>query len=184
MAIPILVILAVLWAAVLLPPLFRSRSERRRGNSIRLFSSQLSTIGRTGGFRGRSSRSAQAVAVIHPPVGAPHRLGVTSSGSSATGPSGSAPRPATRRRRRDVISVLAISTLGSLLLAAVAGIPALWMLPALGAALLGAYLVLLGRVTAAAGERQAKVRYLEPRATARLGRLPAGGYALRETASS
>jgi len=182
LAIPILVILAVLWAAVLLPPLFRSRSERRRGNSIRLFSSQLSTISRTGGFPGRSSHS---VTVLHPPAGARHPVaGAPSPGSPGPAPRVSSPGPAARRRRRDVISVLAISTLGSVLLAAVAGIPSLWALPALGVLLLGAYLVLLGRITAAAGERRAKVHYLEPRTRARLGRLPASGYALRETASS
>lgn len=162
-------ILAVLWAAVLLPPLFRSRSERRRGNSIGVFSSQLSTISRTGGFRASSPRSLQPLGVIHPPAGARR-------------PSG--PGPVTRRRRRDVLTVLAIGTLGSVLLAVVAGVPALWALPALSAALLGTYAVLLARATAAAGERRDKVRYLEPRSAARLRPLPGSGLALRKTVSS
>ncbi len=179
-------ILAVLWAAVLLPPLFRSRSERRRGNSISVFSSQLSTIGRTGGFRHRSSRPALPAAplsVLHPPAAAAHRA---RPGSGRLPAPTQVPRtsPAVQRRRRDVIAVLAISTLGSVLLAAVGGITALWALPALGAFLLGAYLVLLGRVSASSAERREKVRFLEPRTTPRLSRLPAGGYALRETASS
>ncbi len=45
----VLVILAALWAVVLLPPLLRSRSERRTGDSIGDFNYRLDALGRTNG---------------------------------------------------------------------------------------------------------------------------------------
>jgi hypothetical protein len=164
LAIPVLLILAVLWAAVLIPPLFKHRSERRRGDSIGDFSYKLGVIGRTGGHT--PSRPA-------PP--APMSIAGT---TSAPRPRAGAVRggmTTAQRRRRDVLVGL-LAAVGVTLLAAVfTGSTTVWVLQLAVDALLVTYLVLLVRMRSLAMEQRVKVRYL-PQQTPQL--------ALRRTASS
>ena len=51
----VLVILAVMWVLVLVPPLLRSRTDGRPSNSISSFQRQLRTLQRTGGYPSRGS---------------------------------------------------------------------------------------------------------------------------------
>ena len=51
----VLVILAVMWVLVLVPPLLRSRTDGRPNHSISSFQRQLRTLQRTGGYPGRGS---------------------------------------------------------------------------------------------------------------------------------
>jgi len=51
----VLVILAVMWVLVLVPPLLRSRTDGRPSNSISSFQRQLRTLQRTGGYPTRGS---------------------------------------------------------------------------------------------------------------------------------
>jgi hypothetical protein len=53
----VLVILAVMWVLVLVPPLLRSRSDGRPNHSISSFQRQLRTLQRTGGVPARGSVS-------------------------------------------------------------------------------------------------------------------------------
>ena len=53
----VLVLVAATWAAVLLPPLLRGRSDARPGSSVVDFRRQLSTLQRTTPMRGASMRS-------------------------------------------------------------------------------------------------------------------------------
>lgn len=164
MAIPVLLILAVLWAAVLIPPLFKARTERRRGDSIGDFSYRLGVIGRTGGFT--PSRPA-------PP--APMSLAGT---MGAPGPRpGAAPRGMTvaQRRRRDVLVGLFAAVSVTFVAALLTGSTMVWGLQLLVDALLVTYVVLLVRMRTLAAEQRAKVRYLPQ---------PAPQLALRRTASS
>jgi hypothetical protein len=117
LAIPVLLILAVLWAAVLVPPVLRSRSESRRRDSIGEFTSQLDALS---GRRARSRGSLHAV-----PPGAPMS-------------------PA-QRRRRDVLIILAGAAIASLLLVVVLRNPLLWLLQLPADVLLVAYVLLLVR---------------------------------------
>lgn len=59
----VLVILAVMWVLVLVPPLLRSRTDGRPNTSISSFQRQLRTLQRTGGYPSRGTvtylRSAQ-----------------------------------------------------------------------------------------------------------------------------
>jgi hypothetical protein len=51
----VLIILAVMWVLVLVPPLLRSRTDGRPSNSISSFQRQLRTLQRTGGAPSRGS---------------------------------------------------------------------------------------------------------------------------------
>lgn len=164
MAIPVLLILAVLWAAVLIPPLFKARTERRRGDSIGDFTYKLGVIGRTGGFT--ASRPA-------PP--APMSLAGT---MGAPGPRpGAAPRGMTdaQRRRRDVLVGLFSAVAVTFVAAFLTRSTMVWGLQLLLDAFFVTYVVLLVRMRTLAAEQRVKVRYLPQ---------PAPQLALRRTASS
>jgi hypothetical protein len=163
LAIPVLVVLAVLWGAFFLWPILSGRSSGRRSDSIGDFSYRLGVIGKTGGHRGRR-RAPQppAIPVAMPPAIPPARpLGAP--GSPAVHGMALA-RPASmsrsQRRRRDILVVLGVGVLSSLLLAVFAGNPLFWAVQLFMDILLVAYLGLLVRMKQTANERQAKVRYL------------------------
>jgi Flp pilus assembly protein TadB len=117
LAIPVLLILAVLWAAVLVPPVLRSRSESRRRDSVGDFTSQLSALS---GQRARRDRSLHA-------VGTP------------------APMSPAQKRRRDILIILAGAAMASLLLVVILRNPLLWSVQVLADVLLVVYLLLLVR---------------------------------------
>lgn len=144
MTITILLILAVLWAAVLVPPALRSRSEGRRGETIGPLNYHLGSggpgTGRTlssmfnrpaagpGGFRPAAFPSRPAGA-------APARAGVP------TRPPGEM-TPA-QKRRRDVLVLLLAAVGLTFVLAVFTGMIALWLFHLLADALLGGYVYLL-----------------------------------------
>ncbi len=181
MAIPVLVVLAVLWGAFFLWPMVQGRSSGRRADSIGDFSYRLGVIGKTGGHsrRRRSAQEQPAIAVAMPPAIPPARpLGAA--GSPTPGVVGMV-RPAamsrSQRRRRDVLLILGVGVLSSLLLAVVAGNPLFWVVQGLTDLLLVGYLVLLVRMKQTASERRAKVHYLPAAA-------PAPSLVLRRSASA
>jgi hypothetical protein len=168
LAIPVLLILAVLWAAVLIPPLFKARTDRRRGDSIGDFSFRLGVIGRTGGF-------APPRAAVPPPrpaavPTAPRRLAAAP--APLAGPPVMSPA---QRRRRDVLLVLGVAVLVTLVAALLTRSTLAWGVQGLADLLFVTYVVLLVRMRTVAAEQRAKVRYL-PQHPPQL--------ALRRTASS
>lgn len=134
MAIPVLLILAVLWAAVLVPPVLRSRSEHRRGG-VGDYTSRLGALmERRSSPRSMSRRSG----------GQPLRA-VPRSPSSSRAISASRSRRAlaqTRRRRRNVLAVLVGFAAVTFLLALLIN-PLLWIAHVLVDVLLAIYLALL-----------------------------------------
>lgn len=105
----ILLVVAAAWFAVLVPPLLRSRIERRPGSSVTDFRRQLSTLQRsTPGQRGvapvglmaRPLVASGTRPVLRAPVRAP--LGRTR------------PMSSVNQRRRQVVAALALSTLVTL----------------------------------------------------------------------
>ncbi len=148
MAIPVLLILAVLWAAVLVPPVLRSRSESRRRGSVGDFTSQLNALS---GKRGRPGRSLDAVPMprfgsIRPPGPAGHPSRGPRSNRAANRPIASgaaAPMTPAQKRRRDVLIILAGGAIASLLLALVLGSPILLIVQVLTDVLLAVYVVML-----------------------------------------
>lgn len=169
MAIPVLLILAALWAAVLLPPFLRARAERGGGR----FADRL------GAFGTHRTRSPIARPLGGPlrPVGAAHPYAVGLARGGAMSP--------LQRRRRDVLVVLGGVALAALVLAVIAqSVPViLFALVALGA--LVAYCAALVQLKRRRQQRvnrleqAVKVRYLAPNPTA-----SATAPVLRRTASS
>ena len=150
----VLLILALLWAVVLLPPLLRARTERA-GDSIGDFNYRLGVLGRTNGTLQATSSLSQG------PVVNPY-----------------APRPrvSAAKRRRDVLSGLVLTSALTFLAAYVTGAPALWAVHVLADVLLVAFLALWAWVRSLQQEQAHKVRYLHPSRGPEL--------ALRRTAST
>ncbi len=157
----VLVILAVVWAAVLVPPFVRNRRDARPDNSVVSFRAQLSTLERA--TPGTSLRSI-------------------SSGSSSSIGAPMLPVHMTRRdvkrRRRDVlVGLLGASVFTFALLVTLGG--ALVTLAFLASASgLGAYVYALRQLQLRSMERVAKVRPLVPRS------MPAPVLAMRRTVSN
>lgn len=140
----VLFILAVIWAAVLLPPYLQNRSESRPADSISSFQHQLSVLER------RST-----------PLGA--RSGLSPRPRYASSPyalsAARLSRDEARKRRRDVLFTLAGAAGVTLLLAFVMG-GRVWGLHLLCDALLGGYVFLLAQANQRQIERNIKVRSL------------------------
>ena len=151
----VLLILALIWAAVLLPPVLRRRREGRPGDSVLSFRRQLSTLERAtpGGGYGTVPRP------------------ITRSGGPMS-------RSEARKRRRDVFYALLAATGVSLLLAvAMKGPMIVLFVLCLGA--LGGYTALLVQIQRRAAERVQKVRPLRPQTVT-----PDPSYLLRRSVSS
>jgi hypothetical protein len=139
----VLLILAVVWAVVLVPPWLRSRSEHRPSDSISSFREQLSVLQRSGSTSGsvapRPSRAYGAAPVSYAPL-----------------------RPSAaelRRRRRDVLFTLIAAAGLTFGLAVFIRGPVL-LLHVVIDVLLVTYVALLARAERTAAERRTKVRYL------------------------
>jgi hypothetical protein len=159
----VLVILALIWAAVLLPPYLQNRRETRPGDSIATFRSQLSVLERTTPGA-RSSLARLDVGRYEPPRYVP---------PAARGPRAVAPthaalrRSEARKRRRDVfltlLGAVGVSFAGAVLLGG-----STWMLFLVVLLTFLAYVGLLVHLQQQTVERDEKVRYLQtaPRRTA------------------
>ena len=148
----VLVILAAIWAAVLVPPYLQNRRETRPGDSIATFRSQLSVLERTtpGGRVGNVTRLDVA------------RRDPQRTAGPRPAPSAAAMRRAeARRRRRDVFLTL-LGAVGVTFVLALALGGSVWMLHLLVDLVFGAYVLLLVSLQQQSVEREEKVRYLEP----------------------
>lgn len=148
---PVLILLAIVWAIVLVPPLVRNRADLRPGSSVSSFRQDLAVIGRTTPTSSFRPSSLPGVGPVLP------------SGPSARGaaplagtPSG---RAAARKRRRDVLFALGGVAGFTFLLALAFGGPLLLVHLVADVALAG-YLYLLVQMRKMAEEQAVKVRYL------------------------
>ena len=144
MTLLVLFILAVIWAAVLLPPYLQNRSESRPADSISSFQHQLSVLER------------RAVMVNPSLQRSPSRS------YAATPRAIRVSRNEAKKRRRDVLFTLMGAAGMSLVLAVFLGGP-VWGLHLACDVLLAAYVVLLAQAQQRAVERDVKVRYLPNR---------------------
>jgi hypothetical protein len=165
----VLLVLAALWAVVLVPPLLRARMRTSRSNdSIGDFNHHLGVLSRTNGRRS-GSRNARA-----------ERLPVLSAGVA---PGRLPPIPAralapqrAAKRRRDITLGLAVAVIVTLAFALIAQRDAMWLLQGLVDVVLVSYLALIAYFRSQQLDRARTVRYLpQPRAPE---------LALRRTASS
>ncbi len=180
----VLLVLAAVWAAVLIPPALRARHEGRPSDSISNFRRQLAVLRRTGPRSNRIGSVdhwARPYAPPPPTLASVSRLHTTHAASGrprpylapvGRGPVGrvpvggrpspsSAARSRTLRRRRDVLTGLAAAVVISLLVAVFTGFSMLFLLLHLLAdGLLVAYVALLIHQRNAAAERDMNVRFL------------------------
>jgi hypothetical protein len=151
----VLILLAAIWAAFLLPPILRARAENRPSGSITDFRRQLRTLARTS----PAGYSAPMRAVGGPlrPVAAPVR---TRSAASPATPGGLARSRRAVKRRRDIFVGLLVAMAGSLVLGFLPQLRALWAVHVALDVVFAAYVGLLVYLRNLAAEREMKVRFL------------------------
>ncbi|MFN2502949.1 MAG: hypothetical protein ABR540_01725 [Acidimicrobiales bacterium] len=173
----VLLVLAGIWAAVLIPPAVRARAEGRPGDSIHNFKRQLSVLRRTGPHRAsvnggrpaggdhwyRSHVSPPTLAPVHGPLRS-SRTPVAATRAPVRGmrpPTAvSAARSRTIRRRRDVLTALLVACLATLALGLLFSMGIMMVAHIVSDVLLVAYVALLVHQRNVAAERDMKVRFL------------------------
>jgi hypothetical protein len=157
----VLFILAVMWAAVLVPPMMRNRQDIGRSrDSVGTFRSQLSTLGRTGPV---VYAPASRLDTGRGPIGSSVEASSPTISTTVAAPGGM-PRSSheAERRRRDIIRVLAAAAVLSLIVALLMPSALAWLLHLSIDVLLGAYVVMVARLRSMTMERDQKVHYLKP----------------------
>ena len=158
----VLGLLAVVWIAVLAPPLFRKGAETRKADSIGDFRRQLVVLQRTGpsviapANTRLDHRRGAAPAYVEPatPIVRARRVG---EGLRSA-----------RRRRRNVLLTLGLTTFVLLAVGVAPGMHVLLVLAAVSIVLLVSYVAVLVRIRNAAAERDMKLSFL-PGAPAYVG---------------
>lgn len=152
----VLLILAAIWASVLIPPILRSRAEARPADSIGDFRRQLHVLQRT------SPTRLAAANTLHDPYSRPLLApAVPGLNRAAVGVfTADARRRRTQKRRRDVFLGLVVAAASSLVLSFIPALATLRVVHIVIDVLLVAYVGLLLSMRNAAAEREAKVRYL------------------------
>jgi hypothetical protein len=146
----VLLILGIVWAVVLGPSLLRRRAERHSADSIGTFHRQLRVLEHAG------------PSLVDPA----NRMVTAQRGPVAAGPHPPDVRhdpffrPDACRRRRDVLMVLAATTVVTGLLGIIPSMQPVLVLTGLGFAALVGYVVLIVRLRSLALEREVKLRYL------------------------
>jgi len=151
----VLLILAALWGAVLIPPALRARAEASPADSIGSFRRQLRILQRT------APGPVASVTAIHPP------WPVSPAGGKGARGTSRAARVRAQKRRRDIFFALLAGMAGSLVLGFVPALRVMWGLHVALDAAFVAYVGLLMRMRNVAAERDMKVRFL-PGSTAEL----------------
>lgn len=151
----VLVVLAGIWAAVLLPPMLRSRSEARPADSIGNFRHQLHVLQRTGPISAvrTSSDSVRTPGVAPMPPMPAARLVRSQSPQAAR-------KARTLKRRRDVLAVLLAGMTGTLVLGLFPSMRVLLGLHLALDLLFVGFVALLVRARNATAEREMKLRFL------------------------
>ncbi|MEX0767222.1 MAG: hypothetical protein WD029_01975 [Microthrixaceae bacterium] len=157
--------LAVVWAIVLLPEVLRKLALSRRTDSISSFNQQLSVLDRSGNRRGADlpgmprplrTNSEKSTASSSSATGLRSNNVIDLRDRKTAGLDGSPPKkvsPAIRRRRQDVLVVLA--SVAMLMLLCTVAFGSVFLVPfVLSASLLVGYLILLNQSTQSAGVAQ------------------------------
>jgi hypothetical protein len=145
----VLIVLAAVWAAFLLPPILRARSDHRPSGSISDFRRQLHVLARTSPSTSLSRPVPPTLRAVRPPLAlatpAPLRLGRSRRSV---------------KRRRDIFFGLLVAMVGSLVLGALPPLRLLWPIHLVLDAAFIAYVAALLYLRNLAAEREMKVRFL------------------------
>ena len=173
----VLLILACVWAAVLIPPAVRARAEGRPGDSISNFRRQLSVLRRTGPSTGRVAggdhwyrpHAVPTLTPVHGPMRSTRTAPRPTANRALVRPirpanAAAAARSRTLRRRRDVLSALVAAVVATLVLGLLPMFRVMLFFNVIADVLLVAYVALLIHQRNVAAERELKVRFL-PNAT-------------------
>ena len=152
----VLLVLAVIWAAVLVPPMWRSRADGRPADSIKQFHRHLRVLNGTEPHGYSRTLTAQVGSAV---ITAPMSYRRTAVRSSAE-----LRRRRTIERRRNVLFSL-VGIVGVTLFLALLGVPMMLAVNLIADACLAGYVGLLAHLRSVAAEREMKLRYL-PRDTA------------------
>jgi hypothetical protein len=156
----VIVILAVIWAAVLVPPYLQNRRETRPGDSIASFRSQLSVLERT--TPGGRASAASRTDVPRYDAGRYAPVAAVRPARRPAQPSPTAMRRAeVRRRRRDVFLTL-LGAVGVTFVLGVALGGTVWMLHLAVDLAFAGYVGMLVKLQQDAVEKDQKVRYIQP----------------------
>jgi hypothetical protein len=169
LAILVILILAILWAAVLLPPILRSRNESGAPSGVGDFMSRLGSFGRSqqgdqglpaltpimgpvnGGFNGNGNGNGNGHGPVANGAGAPT--------GAVRVPGGMTPQ---QRRRRDVfVGLLALAGVTFFMALFARSIP-FWILHLIADGLLGGYVYMLVQMKHRSSERRTKVHAIHP----------------------
>jgi hypothetical protein len=154
----VLVILALIWAAVLVPPYLQNRRETRPGDSIATFRTQLSVLERTTPGGRSSSLSRLDVGRYE----APRYVAPNARRRPATPSQAAMRRAEARRRRRDVFLTLLGAVGVTFVLALAMGSSLVWMVQLAVDVLFVGYVGMLISIQQQSVQTEQKVRYLQP----------------------
>jgi hypothetical protein len=157
LGLPVLIILALLWAVVLVPPLLRSRSQRT-ADSIVDFNYKLDVLGRTNGNLDLPQTVTPPPAPVLSRDPVPAAAPRVAAAPMLVPGSGAAERSA--KRRRDLVRGFSLAIIISLLLATATRSPLAWALQMVVDLLAGIYALLWAYTRSAQAERAEKVRYM------------------------
>ena len=146
----VLLVLAVIWAAVLVPPMWRNRAEGRPADSIKQFHRHLRVLNGTEPHGYSRALTAQAGS---PVITAPMAY------RGSTIRSTELRRRRSIERRRNILFGLTGAALFTLFLALLS-VPMMLPLHLLADVLLGGYVALLANMKKSASDREMKLRYL------------------------
>lgn len=149
----VLLVLAVIWGAVLVPPMMRARSESRPADSIGNFRHQLSVLRRTGPTTVAPANPLRIPSYAAPVPAPTYQMARNYS-------PGGARRARTLKRRRDVLFTLLVAMGVTLVLGLLPPFRALLGLHVLCDVLFAGYVALLLRARNEAAERDMKLRFL------------------------
>ena len=156
MGVVVLILLAAIWAAFLLPPILRARSENRPSGSITDFRRQLRTLARTS----PAGYSAPVRAVGGPLYRPAPPVRARSNAAPVASASGLARSRRAVKRRRDIFVGLLVAMAGSLILGFLPQLRALWAVHVVLDLVFAGYVGLLVYLRNLAAERDMKVRFL------------------------
>ena len=171
----VLLVLALVWAAVLVPQHVRNRAEGRPSDSIGAFQKQLSVLERTS----PGARSVRAVASL-PSSSSSHRTAAPAARLRQVPAAG---RSSARKRRKDILCGLLAAMAGSLVLGFLPGLRVMLGLHLALDVLFVAYVAMLVRLRNVAEERESKVRYLPATFPNAVRRAPEPALLLRRSGS-